>query len=638
MRILMLLFVLLIQFSFAQTIAYTSFEEAIATGTQYKDLGDASSDHPLINNSGEPDVNHTSTGGELGFSSHYYNTRNGVGLTDGDYVGVTDYAATVGSFTDGSKGFQMSDIDGFMVTSLDTVDVSNYASVNISLDYYVNEEGYESDDLIHIWIVADDDSETDLLNTQGSDIDDLDIEGRWITLEARVTGQSKIVLKLGLDCNAGFEAVYFDNIQITEGGSGNLEPQISTRGTSALVPPADVDFIDTVKAFDESAITSVSLFYSINDGSAQEAAMTDLGVDSLFAGTIPASAYIDGDRVVYWSTATDDSSATSSTTEQGFFAGTTAISALKQLAADQELAYEGYYARTTGVATVSSGIFSTNSLSVYMQDENFGAIAVHKTGAAEATIVAGHNYEIVGKLYQFNGLAQLEPMDTQTDIIDNGEATMPDAFEVNIENLLNGAETWEGLLVKVMMADTVSAGYWPESGADANIFITDDAGSNQLTLRVDKDTDVDDQVEPSWPQNITGIFSQYDFSAPYDEFYQLLPRAISDFEDATAIGDVDVQIPLTLQLLPAYPNPFNPSTKISFNMPSTLLNKGNFELAIYNSLGQKVRVLANKAISGRNEVSWDGLNTLGQPVSTGVYYAVLDAASQRQSIKLLLLK
>ena len=69
-----------------------------------------------------------------------------------------------------------------------------------------------------------------------------------------------------------------------------------------------------------------------------------------------------------------------------------------------------------------------------------------------------------------------------------------------------------------------------------------------------------------------------------------------------------------------------------------LLNKGNFELAIYNSLGQKVRVLANKAISGRNEVSWDGLNTLGQPVSTGVYYAVLDAASQRQSIKLLLLK
>ena len=639
MRILLVLFVLLIQFSFAQTIAYTSFEEATTTGTKYTDTGDAATDHALVNNSGEPDVNFVATGNELGFSSYYFNSRGGTGLTDGDYVGITNYAGTVGSYPDGSQGFQMSDTDGLMVTTLDTVDVSAYASVNISIQYYVNTEGYESDDYFRIWVVADDGSEVDIFNTQGSDINDLDIEGKWLSAVARVAGKNKIVVKMGLDCNAGFEAVYFDNIQITEGGSANLGPQISNMGTSALVPLATEDLIDTVKAFDESNVTGVTLHYTINGGSEVTLEMNALGSDSLYVGTIPSSAYSDGNRVVFWSTAADDSGAVSTSDEIAFFAGTTPISSLKQSGENQTLAYEGYYARSTGVATVSSGVFSTSSLTVYMQDENYGAIAVHKSGAGSATVTAGNSYTIVGKLIQYNGLAQLEPMDVNTDIIDNGSATMPEAFEVNIENLLNGAETWESVLVKVVKADTVAGSDpWPEPGNYANINITDDAGSNQLTLRIDDDTDIDDAVEPAWPQNITGIFSQYDYTSPFNGGYQLTPRAMTDFEDATAIGDPSAQLPVELKLYQAYPNPFNPSTTIRFDVPAAFTQQGNFELAIYNSLGQKVRVLANKAISGRNEVSWDGLNAIGQSVSTGIYYAVLNVASQRQSIKLLFLK
>ena len=51
------------------------------------------------------------TGPDLPYAASYISTG-GVGLTDGDYFGVTDYTGTVGAFTDGSQGYQMSDTDG----------------------------------------------------------------------------------------------------------------------------------------------------------------------------------------------------------------------------------------------------------------------------------------------------------------------------------------------------------------------------------------------------------------------------------------------------------------------------------------------------------------------------------------------
>ncbi len=640
MRTLFILLIFAAQILFAQTIAYTSFEEATATGTKYTDTGDAATDHALINNPGEPDVNFVSTGGEMGFSSYYYNTENGTGLTDGDYVGVSNYTGAVGAFTDGSQGFQLSDVDGYMVVTFDSVDVSAYPSVQVSLDYFVNDDSWETDpmDFLRIWVVLDGTEEKDIVNTQPEDIDNLGIEGAWMTANGLFAGHQKLTLKIGLQSNGSFEAVYFDNIQIAVGGSANIDPQIADVGRSTLVPAATEDVTDTVRAYDESAVASVEFNYSVNDGAVTTLAMTDLGMDSLYVATIPASAYNDGDRVVFWSTVTDDSGAVVSTDKVGFFAGTTPIASLKQSAANQTLAYEGYYARTTGVATVGSDVFSTSSLSIYIQDENYGAIAVHKSGEI-TTITQGNSYTITGMVSQYNGLAQLQPENVFTDVVDNGAATMPEAFATDLTTLLSGAESFEGLLVKVTGADTVSDGStWPEAGKDANITITDDAGAHTVTLRVDKDTDIDDNSEPTWPQNITGIFSQYDYSSPYTDGYQLIPRSMADFEDATAIDDDASHMPVTLKLYQAYPNPFNPSTTIRFDVPAKLAGDAGFELAVFNNLGQKVKVLSTQAQAGSNVVTWNGLNEQNQSVSTGIYYAILKIAAHTQSVKLLLLK
>src|SRR5690554_1832451 len=96
--------------SFAQ-VAGTSFEEPQAFSGRYTDTGNPAVAHPLLNNAGEPLVNFVSTGGELGFSAFYvpYDSPD-VGLTDGDFVGVTSFTPSPTlEFTDGANGYQMND-------------------------------------------------------------------------------------------------------------------------------------------------------------------------------------------------------------------------------------------------------------------------------------------------------------------------------------------------------------------------------------------------------------------------------------------------------------------------------------------------------------------------------------------------
>ncbi len=94
-------------------------------------------------------------------------------------------------------------------------------------------------------------------------------------------------------------------------------------------------------------------------------------------------------------------------------------------------------------------------------------------------------------------------------------------------------------------------------------------------------------------------------------------------------------IPLVTDLLPLYPNPFNPTVKI----PYTLKEAGNVEFAIYNSRGQLVRRLntGEKASGAHNEV-WDGRDNSGQPCATGVYHFRMTVGSETYYRKAVLLK
>jgi hypothetical protein len=93
--------------------------------------------------------------------------------------------------------------------------------------------------------------------------------------------------------------------------------------------------------------------------------------------------------------------------------------------------------------------------------------------------------------------------------------------------------------------------------------------------------------------------------------------------------------PDPFRLYPNYPNPFNPSTTIRFNLPKAV----HVRLSIYDLLGREIAVLVNgKRKEGVHEVRWNGLDAQHVPLPSGVYLYRLDAASYKGTGKLLLLK
>jgi hypothetical protein len=91
-----------------------------------------------------------------------------------------------------------------------------------------------------------------------------------------------------------------------------------------------------------------------------------------------------------------------------------------------------------------------------------------------------------------------------------------------------------------------------------------------------------------------------------------------------------ITFPNQFRLYQNYPNPFNPSTQISFNLP-----KPEFvTLEIYNTLGQKIETLLNKAMkAGQHEVEFNAQN-----LSSGIYFYRIEAGEFQDVKKMVLLR
>jgi len=95
----------------------------------------------------------------------------------------------------------------------------------------------------------------------------------------------------------------------------------------------------------------------------------------------------------------------------------------------------------------------------------------------------------------------------------------------------------------------------------------------------------------------------------------------------------NAKIPTAYQLFPNFPNPFNPSTKIRFDLPE----KSITILKIYNLLGQEVRTLVNEIKkAGSYEIIWNGLDNFGKKPSSGIYLYRLETDGFKQTNKMLL--
>jgi subtilisin family serine protease len=110
-------------------------------------------------------------------------------------------------------------------------------------------------------------------------------------------------------------------------------------------------------------------------------------------------------------------------------------------------------------------------------------------------------------------------------------------------------------------------------------------------------------------------------------------RAIARFYGHTAVNDEDDLLPGRLKLYQNHPNPFNPSTVISFEIERS----AEVKLAVFNILGQKVATIVDGFLSaGRHDIAWDATDDRGHRVASGVYFCRLTADSLSRTRKMLL--
>jgi len=98
------------------------------------------------------------------------------------------------------------------------------------------------------------------------------------------------------------------------------------------------------------------------------------------------------------------------------------------------------------------------------------------------------------------------------------------------------------------------------------------------------------------------------------------------------LGTEDKQLPISYALYPTYPNPFNPSTIIRFDVPESPDN--NVVLSVFDIRGRLVETILDKELSqGSYEIRWDATSQ-----SSGVYFLRMVTPKYTKSYKMILMK
>ena len=138
------------------------------------------------------------------------------------------------------------------------------------------------------------------------------------------------------------------------------------------------------------------------------------------------------------------------------------------------------------------------------------------------------------------------------------------------------------------------------------------------------------------PQRISS-FGEDENGEIYDVGYNGSNSYLYEFQETNTMVTQRTgnEAPSHYSLSAPYPNPFNPTTSIAFEIPVA----GFVTMAVYNSLGQKIANLTDHWYeAGKHIVTWDGNDSQDRPAATGVYLYTIEAGRFKQSGKMLLLK
>ena len=168
-----------------------------------------------------------------------------------------------------------------------------------------------------------------------------------------------------------------------------------------------------------------------------------------------------------------------------------------------------------------------------------------------------------------------------------------------------------------------------------------DNSTNETNFKIQRKTNIDTNwiIKDSVPANITS-WQDSGLVSGTTYFYRVYSSNISGNSAPTnTVNTIITNItgamltPLDFRLYQNHPNPFNPVTKIKFDIPKSI-TPVKMKLTIFDISGKKIVTLVNQEISsGSYEAEWDGVN-----YSSGIYYYTIEAGRYTETRKMLLLK
>ena len=139
-------------------------------------------------------------------------------------------------------------------------------------------------------------------------------------------------------------------------------------------------------------------------------------------------------------------------------------------------------------------------------------------------------------------------------------------------------------------------------------------------------------------RDTTGLnLPPYDLAGNWRIWNDRIDMGCFEFDSRPWVSNDDPVLPEPVQLTlhQNYPNPFNPTTTISFD----LAKPGPVTIDVFNIKGQKMQALVdNSFTAGQHSITWDGTDSKGKPVASGVYFYRMTTPKSTLIHKMLLMK
>lgn len=382
---------------------------------------------------------------------------------------------------------------------------------------------------------------------------------------------------------------------------------ITTVSPDFITSSTEIEVTATITPVD-GTISSATIFYGTDGNLLNEAEMWPESGD-LWMGIVPSQ---DGNSLLEIQVeATDNYGNVGESAVSSLLVASTTPIEIADIHDEIDL-YLDDIVTIQGIVTIGSGILNNSNTTAYIQDESgrglnlFDYDLLPEMDRGDELVVVGY-VEVYGE-------TTVEIIDFDYTRLNTGN-DIPDPMAVSVGGA--NSSQWEGTLIEFQgdIADSYA------SGGGRTYEITD--GTDVTIVRIWDDTGIDTtglQVGTSWA--FLGVGSQY-----YDD-YQLLVGYEEDIELLSI--DANHSLPKEFALLPAFPNPFNPSTTLKW----MLNERGDYKVSAYNLIGQKVVTIASgHGEPGSFSTIWETNN-----LPSGVYFVILSSENRRAVQKVMLLR